>query len=148
MAHSHQKHRQQRHSTKRAHQFLSENGVGHGAHKRHGGAVSDPAKQVDIKRGSAEHSNTYVEGVRNSHRIPRKRGGKIPQINVTIHKHAPPLMMGAAMPPQAPGMPAPPMGAAPTMGAPPMNQGGPAGSYGAASGMSRLAEYERLRRGH
>jgi hypothetical protein len=44
------------------------------------------------------------------------------------------------------------MGAAPTMGGAPgmpmRNQGGSiSNSYGAATGMSRLAEYERLRKG-
>jgi hypothetical protein len=176
---SHHRHKAQTVSAHRVQHVLKSGGCAT-AHKAHGGAVgkaekkaehelkamhaepalheaikrggtADPGKQTDLKPTSAEHGDVYVEGLKSSRRVPRKRGGKIPQINVVaIHKHAPPMMMGSVQPPQAPGMPPPPMGSAPTVGGAPgqFNQGG-AASYGAATGMSRRAEYERMKReGH
>jgi hypothetical protein len=123
----------------------------HEAMKR--GGKADPGRQPELTPESAEHGDVFTEGVRNSHRIPRRRGGKIPQINiVAIHHHKPDMAMGAAMPPQAPGMPAPPMGGpAPTLappGAPgmppPMRKRGGKTKAGAFSGVGRLQMFHEM----
>ena len=109
MAHSHAKFAAHRTATRRVAHIL-----GHAKtapHKKRGGSV-DPARQPDLKGESAEAGDVYVEGTKNSHRIPKKRGGAIARptkVNiVTVHAHSPHPMMGDAMPMQ-PG-PAPPQG--------------------------------------
>jgi hypothetical protein len=127
------------------------------AHKAHGGGTSSPDGQ-DVKH-VAEPVQLSAEGYRGKHRF--KAGGKVKphvgSINIVhVHKPMPPMMAGM-MPPQGVPQPGPgPMGPGPALppglaaGPMPMrNQGGRTGSYGASSGMSRKAEYERMKReGH
>jgi hypothetical protein len=156
--HSHQKHRNA--GARRARQFMAECG-GHVPHKRSGGAVGHRGNNSEavMRRGSAEASDTYVEGVKNSHRIPKAKGGKVrpPVVNVDAGKHLhihlshPPLgaqdAASAMMPPQGTPMAGPPPGAAaghPIAGAmvpgrPGMQRGG------ATTGINRLDEFHRLR---
>jgi hypothetical protein len=138
------------------HILASHNGQGHPApKKRSGGGVgmhkgysrgnNSADIQADMRPESAEHSDVYTEGVKRSKRIPRAHGGKVGkplkvQINHINVGHPGMLGPGAGGPPMpaGPGLPPP--------GMPPMvrNQGG-AVSYGSGTGMSRLAEFHKLR---
>jgi hypothetical protein len=184
--HSHQKHRHSGH--KRAQQFMRENRGGTCTPKKKvGGAVGHPARgnnsESDMRRGSAEASDTFTEGVKRSKRIPRKTGGKVPKIKVDIHGgphlhvHSPlgPQAAAGAMaapqgapiagPPPGPGAGLP-VGAPGVPGRPPFRKGGKVSTvgddgqtdisdyrearhFGAATGMGRKFEFEKLKReGH
>jgi hypothetical protein len=156
----------------RAHHILAAHSGGSASCKAKGGAVA-PARGNNseaVMRGMqhsvAEESPVYTEGAKRSKRIPRKSGGKVAgkpmKVNiVNIHAHHPGMMMPPGGPPMGAGAPPPPPGVMPPVGPaaslpPPgavpgmmRNQGGAVDtSYGAASGMSRLAEYRRMKGEH
>jgi hypothetical protein len=163
--HSHQKHNKQAASHRRAAQFMKENACGGAIKKKHGGALSRGNDRAMVmakgQKQDAVSEDISAEGRGSKHRIAKKRGGGIKNVNIHIHPRphvmlpaqgvtaGGPMMQAAGPAPMAgPGPGLPPPGMAP--GQPHMNQGGSVNdSYGAASGMSRKAEYERMRReGH
>jgi hypothetical protein len=147
----------------------------HEAYKRGGHVARGNDSAEQMAPSSAEASDTYVEGVRNSHRIPKKRGGatgRPPVVNVDtgrhIHIHLPHPgagpMPGAGMPPgiaaappgvmagPGPAMAGPaqglPQGLPPGVAAPgiPVRAQGGRTLAGAASGVSRLEAAEMMKR--
>jgi hypothetical protein len=127
--------------------------------KARGGSAGDGPDGQHV-RHAAEPVQLSAEGHRGKSRF--KRGGKVGKpmhvAVINIHPHHPGAAAGVmAGPPGAPPM-GPPVGPAPNAGAPAglppglpprqFNQGGSV-HYGAGTGLSRLAEYERMRReGH
>jgi hypothetical protein len=123
---------------------------------KHGGHVmargNDSA--ADMAPTSAEHGDVYVEGVRNSHRIPKKHGGGVRPAVVNIdsgrhvHIHLPHPgagpMPGAGMPP---GIAAAPPG---VMAAPGPAMAGPAQGLpqGLPAGVAAPGVPVRKRGGH
>jgi hypothetical protein len=169
--HSHSKHNKFAASHRRAAQFMKENACGGAVKKARGGSAGHPARgnnSAEAMMPKGQHQDSVSTDISTEGRSRGKRykkGGKV-QNNVVIIAHHPhhmlpaqgvtaggPMMqaagpMPAGAPMAGPGPGLPPPGGMPGM-PPHMNQGGATTSYGAASGMSRKAEYERMRReGH
>jgi hypothetical protein len=99
------------HARKDMHEAFAEGGAPKRRYARGGHARGNDSEAVM----SAEASPTYEEGVRNSHRVPKKHGGGVGKpINVEVgakhlHVHLPPhgIPAGPQMAPGAPNGPGP-----------------------------------------
>ena len=152
-------HHKSHHSARVKHILASHSGQGKPPAKKRSGGACGTSRVYARGNDSAElQQDMHAEGGKGKHRYAKgghvgKRPMKV-QINHINVAH--PGMMGAGGPPIPAG--APPMGGPPPMAGPgpglppglpagpmPMrNQGGWV-SYGAGTGMSRLAEYHKLR---
>jgi hypothetical protein len=130
----------------------------HEAMKR-GGHARDPGMQRDLPAGSAEGSDVYVEGLKSSHRIPKKRGGAIGKpmhVNVDLSKHlhvhpgglqmAASALNAAGQPPMAPVAGPPPGPAAGLPAGLPMRARGGHIKAGAFTGIARIQQAEDAKR--
>jgi hypothetical protein len=150
-------HHKSHHSARVKHILASHSGQGKAPPKKRSGGACGTSRIYARGNDSAEHMQDMpAEGHKGKSRYAK--GGKVHRplkVNV-INAHIHPPMGPAGGPPMAPGggmaPPMPPPGGpglmAPGMapGMPPQmrNQGG-AVSYGSGTGMSRLAEYHRMK---